>query len=35
MLPLECLYLNKSALINVVGPPVSKYKKIQLCIIKL
>lgn len=24
MLPLECLYLNKSALINVVGPPVSK-----------
>lgn len=23
MLPLECLYLNKNALINVVGQPVS------------
>jgi len=26
MLPLECLYLNKNALINVVGQPVSYNK---------
>jgi len=28
MLPLECLYLNKNALINVVGQPVSYNKQI-------
>lgn len=30
MLPLECLYLNKNALINVVGQPVSFHNKINL-----
>jgi len=32
MLPLECLYLNKNALINVVGQPVS-YNKNKLLIL--
>jgi len=31
MLPLECLYLNKNALINVVGQPVSMFY--YLCMI--
>ncbi|VVC31515.1 Hypothetical protein CINCED_3A019474 [Cinara cedri] len=30
MLPLECLYLNKSALVNVVGPPPTAVKHFNL-----
>lgn len=35
MLPLECLYLNKNALINVVGQPVSFNKNSCIDLFKI